>query len=61
MCGVFKCEFDCGGQVFHEIIHGLDLLRNDREDHEGVIHESPQEEDFPDKCLLDGFFVVAHE
>ena len=59
--GVFKDEFDCGEEVVHEILHGLELFNSAQEDQGDVVYESLPEEDCPDKGIMDGFFVVTHE
>ena len=59
--GVFKSKFDCGLEVIHEILHGLEWFGGAYEDQEDVIYESLPERDCPDEGFPDGFFVTAHE
>ena len=59
--GVFKSEFDRGVEIFHEVLHGLELLGCAYEDQEDVIYESLPERNCPDEGFQDGFFVTAYE
>ena len=58
---MFKSEFDCGVEILHKMLHGLELFDDPYEDHEDVIYESLPERDCPDEGFPDGFFVTSHE
>ena len=58
---MFKSESDCGVEILHEMLHGLELFDDAYEDHEDVIYESLPERDCPDEGFPDGFFVTSHE
>ena len=58
---MFKSEFDCGMEVIHDILHGLELFGCACEDHEDIIYESLPERDCPDEGFPNGFFVTTHE
>ena len=58
---VFKSKFDRWVEVFHEVLHGLELFGGAKEDQEDVIYESLPERDCLDEGYLDGFFVTAQE
>ena len=58
---MFKSEFDCGVEILHKMLHGLELFDDAYEDHEYVIYESLPERDCPDEGFPDGFFVTSHE
>ena len=61
MDGVFKSEFECGVEIIHEMLHGLELFGGASEDHEDVIYEPLPERECPDEGFLDVFFVTSHE
>ena len=58
---MLKSEFDCGVEVIHEILHGLELFGGAYEDQEDIIYESLPESDSPGEGFPDGFFMMVHE
>ena len=58
---MFKSEFDCGVEVIHEILHGLELFGGAYEDRGDVTYESLPERDCPDEGFPNGLLVMAHE
>ena len=58
---MFKSDFDCGVEVIHEIVYGLELFGGAYEDQEDVIYRSFPERDCPDEGFPDGFFMMVHE